>query len=138
MAKRWMMLGVVVLLALLAVWYFAIRVPAPELAEGEIPFILPVFPVGLQEGVPDEIRWRPVTGATEYEVAVLNESRETIWKGKTSDSYVPFPKSAREPMLARAPLYYRVRAKGGMGKVLAVSEPILVRLSPRAAAAAAE
>ncbi|MFH1276785.1 MAG: hypothetical protein ABIK65_00170 [Candidatus Eisenbacteria bacterium] len=137
MATRWTALGVVAVLAFMAVWYFAIRVPAPKIAENEIPFVLPVFPVGLQEGVPDEIRWRPVPGATGYDVEILDEGKRGIWKGKTSAAFIPFPEKVREPFLARTMLYYRIRAKGGMGKELAVSEPILLRLSAHAAGAAA-
>lgn len=129
MGKRWLALGVVALASVGAIWYFAIRTPAPEMPEGVVPFVLPLFPIGMQEGLPDEIRWRPVEGAASYEVEISGPDKKVIWKTKTEEARVPFPETLRDSFMARDQFYYRIRAKGGLGKTIAKSEPILLRLS---------
>jgi hypothetical protein len=126
--QRWTALALVALLAAGALYFFALRPPRPAPPTREGPFILPIYPVGIVDRVPDEFRWREVPGARSYVVEVLDASQRVVWKGKTRDCRLALPKEIGGRLRAREILFYRIRAKAFFGKEVKVSEPVFLRL----------
>jgi hypothetical protein len=126
--QRWTVLGLVTLLAAGALYFFALRPPRPAPPTREGPSILPVYPVGIVDRVPDEFRWREVPGARSYVVEVLDASRRIVWKGKTDATRLALPGDVADRLRAREILFYRIRAKALFGKEVRVSDPVFFRL----------
>jgi hypothetical protein len=121
---------ILLLLAAGAVFFLARRPPAPASPVAEVPFVLPISPVGIVPEIPEEIVWREVPGASGYEVEILDGRLESFWKRSTKTGRLPFPEEAAGRLRAGEALHYRIRAKRGFPpKDLAVSEPVFFQLS---------
>ena len=122
-------LGLLGLIGLAAFWFFVLRDPAPEKSGRVVPYVKPEFPVGILRGEPDEIRWRPVDEAAEYEVEIKDGSDRVLWKTKSAAAAVPFPDEVREPFREKEALFYTITATDRRGKTIARCAPIRFRLT---------
>ena len=130
MNRRWAALGGLAVLTVGAVYFFAIRSPGSDPPHPGDRFVRPLYPVGPVEDPPPEIRWRPVPDARGYEVEILDQALHPLWKGESGDTVLPFPEPMKLQLLEGKSLLYRIRAMGMLGKGLAQSDLILLRLSP--------
>jgi len=133
-ARRGFFLLILILLAAAAIFLLARRPPAPASPVAEVPFVLPIAPVGIVSEVPVEIVWREVPGASGYEVEILDGRLEPLGKRSTKTGRLPIPEEAAGRLRAGEALHYRIRAKSGFPpKDLTVSEPVFFQLSQTAA-----
>ncbi len=78
-------------------------------------------PLGTVATAPHEFRWEPVTGASEYQVSLMEVDREAVWQTRVSSGTAAAPASVAGKMLPGKRLLWEVTAFGSDGKRLASS-----------------
>ncbi len=127
-AKRrlWSQLAALFLLLAGLGWWLTLSSPPPmpELVEGTVrrgATVEPLFPIGKLLLMPEELRWRPINGATHYRVELLDVGGEALWESITEDTEVPLPESLRQGLHEGVVYLWSVEALGAEGRPLALS-----------------
>ncbi len=91
----------------------------------------PLTPRGVQQVVPEQLRWREVEGADRYQVTLLRPGDEVAWRGESVHSPLALPATLE---IAQATRYiWRVEAVDRNGDRIAWSEAASFWLEPSGA-----
>ncbi len=130
MRREFIPLAVITALAAAAIYFFVLRPePIPDAALPGGSILIPISPIGAVSEPPAQFSWRNLKGVRAYEVEVFDQAMTLIWAGETRETTLEFPAELRDLLIGGDALFYRISAKGRMGKRLLSSEPVLFRLS---------
>ncbi|MBN1825161.1 MAG: hypothetical protein JW958_02770 [Candidatus Eisenbacteria bacterium] len=132
MINRWILLGVLAFLVIAGVAVFVVFAPAPSDERGTDGILVPRGPVGVLDRPPEEILWNPVRGARSYGVEIMDARQQLLWKGPADRESILFPAELEERVRGGETFFYRITARGALGKKLVSSEAVLFRCRPPA------
>jgi hypothetical protein len=93
--------------------------------------VIRVSPAGDVGEVPHEVRWTDVSGASDYEVKLMEVDGTELWKAHGAQTAAEIPEAVREKMLPRKTLLLRVTAKAADGAIVGQSEDTQFRVLAR-------
>ncbi len=130
MRREWIPLFLITAVAAVCVYWFGIRAPEPATGDArpDAAIVIPVYPIGPLKELPVEFRWRGPSNTRKYRVAVYDQGMNEIWAMETRDQSLAFPGELVATLRDGETLFFRVRALGRMGKLVAESEHVFFRL----------
>lgn len=130
MRREWIPLFLITAVAAVCVYWFGIRAPEPagEDKRPEAAVVIPLYPIGPQKEFPVEFRWRGPSSTRKYRLAVFDQGMNELWSGETRETHHAFPGELATTLRSGQTLFFRVRALGWMGKIVAESEHVFFRL----------
>ena len=90
-----------------------------------------IAPSGDLEKAPEALQWKPVPGAAQYKVSIMEVDQTPFWTGETKDLTVKLPRPIRDKMIVSKPLLWQVVAFDVQGRVLAASQVQRFRVTPK-------
>ncbi len=88
-----------------------------------------VAPLGDMAEAPVRFEWKPLPGAAQYRLRLLEVDGSVVWEQRTDSASISVPGSALKLMLPMKTLWWRVAAFGASGQKLAESESGRFRVS---------
>jgi hypothetical protein len=90
-----------------------------------------ISPSGELKKAPDALQWKPVSGAAQYKVSIMEVDQTPLWTGETRDLTVKLPRQIRGKMVSSKPVLWQVTAFDVQGRVLATSQVQRFRVTPK-------
>jgi len=81
-----------------------------------------VGPSGELPEAPKDLQWKPISGAAQYRVSIMEIDKVPLWSGATNYTSLTIQNSTRNKMLPGKPVLWQVTALDSQGRVLAVSQ----------------
>lgn len=81
-----------------------------------------IGPSGELPQAPKDLQWKPVLGAAQYKVLIMEVDKVPLWSGTTNYTSLTIQNSTRNKMLPGKPVLWQVTALDSQGRVLAVSQ----------------
>lgn len=81
-----------------------------------------VAPIGELHEAPKNLQWKAFSGATTYNVSIMEVDHAPLWSGSTRDISVTIPAPTRSKMLPGKPVLWQVIALDAQGRTLAMSQ----------------
>ena len=127
---RWLVPASAALLVAVTSFLWLHRSQEPQLraeaGNGPVVFrseeVATIAPTGELSQVPQELRWKPVASAAQYQASIMEVDEVPLWTGKTHDQFLTIPEIIRGKILPAKTVLWRVTALDNQGRVLAVSQ----------------
>ena len=85
-------------------------------------------PTGDLQAAPAQFEWKAVSGASQYDVKLMEVDRNPIWTSTTSATSILLPEAVRAKMLPFKTLLWEVSARGPDGRIVRNSPTQRIRV----------